>query len=566
MSRWGQEIMAEFRETSGNVAASPATADRPVAFDDFRFDARTGELWHGQREVKLTPRAAAVLALLSEHAQHLVTKQRLFAAVWNRRAVTDDALTSSIQELRRALGDDGRRPRYIETRHGRGYRLMVPVTVLGGLHGEPVEPRLHGEPVEPRRPSGAAPAAAVGPAPTLPDMPSLAVLPFDLLSPDPEQGYFADGLVEDMTTALSRIRSFFVVARNSSFTFKGKAVPVQEVGRTLGVRYVVEGSVRRAGERLRLTAQLVEAENGRHVWADRFDADLADVFDLQDRIVEQIVGAISPSVRAAEIERARLKRPGSLQAYDYLLQAYPWYWSMDQLGLRTAIELLRKAVELDPNYAMPMALASWCHASLCMRFFEADAETHRREGLGLASRALLLSPDDPNVLACAGNAFMHLGTDADLDHAGHLLRKAVTLDPNSTVAWRRLGLLHVNRSEPDEAVAACERALRLSPLDPVRWSARQILALAHFVAGRLGQAVQQARLGLAEWPRDPSLRRMLAASLAHLGEASEAQHVVRGLLADHPDLTLRRLHAGLRLRPAARETYLEGLRLAGVPE
>ena len=283
--------MGEFRESSGRSMAA-AASDPAISFGAFRLMRRTGELWRGGTEVRLTPRAAAVLALLLERAQQVVTKQELLDRVWEGSSVGDEALTSCIRELRRALDDDAREPRYIETRHRRGYRLIVPVTT-------------------------ATPAALA-----LPDKPSVAVMPFQNMSGDPEQEYFVDGLVEDIITALSRISAFFVMARNSSFSYKGRAVDVRQVGQDLGVRYVLEGSVRKAGGRLRITGQLVDATTGNHIWADRYEGALEDVFDLQDRITSSVVAVIEPKVQQAEIKRAQAKSTANLTAYDLYLRAF----------------------------------------------------------------------------------------------------------------------------------------------------------------------------------------------------------------------------------------------------
>lgn len=268
--------MVDFRESSGRSTA-PAVPEQPISFGAFRLMPRTGELWRGGTEVRLTPRAAAVLALLLERAQQVVTKQELLDRVWEGSSVGDEALTSCIQELRRALDDDARDPRYIETRHRRGYRLIVPVATT---------------------------------ALALPDKPSVAVMPFQNMSGDVEQEYFVDGLVEDIITALSRISAFFVVARNSSFTYKGRAVDVRQIGRELGVRYVLEGSVRKSGGRLRTTGQLIDTTTGNHIWADRYEGALEDVFDLQDRITSSVVAVIEPKVRLAEIARASVWEVG----------------------------------------------------------------------------------------------------------------------------------------------------------------------------------------------------------------------------------------------------------------
>ena len=283
--------MGDFGESSGRSMAA-AALNPAISFGAFRLMRRTGELWRGGTEVRLTPRAAAVLALLLDRALQVVTKQELLDRVWEGSAVGDEALTSCIKELRRALDDDAREPRYIETRHRRGYRLIVPV------------------------------ATATLAALALPNKPSVAVMPFQNMSGDPEQEYFVDGLVEDIITALSRISAFLVVARNSSFSYKGRAVDVRQVGQDLGVRYVLEGSVRKAGDRLRITGQLVDATTGNHIWAERYEGALEDVFDLQDRITSSVVAVIEPKVQQAEIKRAQAKSTANLTAYDVYLRAF----------------------------------------------------------------------------------------------------------------------------------------------------------------------------------------------------------------------------------------------------
>lgn len=524
--------MAEFRETSGK--ATTTLGERLVAFGDVRFDARSGEIRHDQRAVQLTPRAASVLALLIERAQVLVTKQEMIDRVWGGRIVGDEALTSCIQELRRALDDDARQPRYIETRHRRGYRLVPAVKELAA--SQPVA------------------SASV-------DKPSIAILPFGNLSPDPQHSYLADGLVEDMTTALSRFGLFFVVSRNSAFTYKGKTASVQEVGRALGVRYVVEGSVRRAGQKLRLTVQLVEAATGHHIWAERYDGEFTDVFELQDRIVEHIVGSISPSVRKAEIDRARLKRPENLQAYDYMLRAHPGLWLMEEDSHAEAMALLEKALELDPTYAFAMARLAWCHSQRFGGLMRGDPEFHRRRAIELATDALRLDSEDPNVLIAAGTAFML--TRADLDRSLLLFRKALARDPNSWEGWQRLGIVHYHRSEPDEAIEASERALRVGPRDPMSVYTRFNIGNAHLVAGRLEQAIAIYRAVLVERPGEPTFRRRLCAALALVGKLDEAHALARELIHQYPDVTLERVATVLPFRPDLRDRYLDALRSVG---
>ena len=513
------------------------TTSRQVGFAEFRLNPDTGELWRNDEEIRLPPRVAALLSALAERSMQVVSKQELIDRVWHGKAVGDDAITSCVQELRRALGDDPRRPRLLETRHRRGYRLLVPA-----MQG---------------------PASEKPAPPPVADKPSLAVLPFDNLSRDRDQEYFADGLVEDMTTALTRIGAFFVIARVSSFVFKGRKVPVQEVGRQLGVRYIVEGSVRRAGQRLRLTAQLIEAETGRHLWADHYDGELADVFDLQDRVVASIVGAISPTVRAAEIARARLKRPDSLQAYDHVLRAQPGFQSIRDPGHAEALALFHKAFELEPSYALAMALAAWAHAQRFNRYMPGDPAEHRRQAFELANRALDLAPNDPGVIVPACQALLVAGTD-ETERCFFLFGKALALDPNSALAWRLIGQSHVARSEPALARQAFERAMRLSPLDPLMAWGWAGIANVEIMEGRLDEALLLFRQCLAEKPRESLFRRRVCALLALTGELEQARRLAREIQADEPHVRLDDLAARSPLLPALLlERILHGLRLAG---
>jgi adenylate cyclase len=389
--------------------------DRQFAFGSFRFDGRTGQLWRDDGEVKLAPRAAAVLHLLAERAPELVTKQELLDEAWGGVAVSDDALTSCIQELRQALNDDARHPRYVETRHRRGYRLMVPARPAG----DPPGATLH------------APTA-----PRLPDKPSIVVLPFDNLSGDPSQDYLADGLVEAITAALSRIRSFFVIARNSAFTYKGRAADVRAIRNDLGVAYLLEGSVQTSGRRIRIIVQLVETEGGAHVWTASHDGTLDEIFDLQDRIAEQVAGALQPSIRIAEIERSRRKRPQDLSAYDYAMRAMPYVWALGKEESARAIELLDKALAIDPEYPLALSLAGWSHAQRAVYTWTEDIAASQALAGKLADRAADLSGDDPLVLAVLGA--VHTFT-RNHGTARILLERALALDPNAAWAWSRLG-------------------------------------------------------------------------------------------------------------------------------
>jgi adenylate cyclase len=296
----------------------------------------------------------------------------------------------------------------------------------------------------------------------LPDKPSIAVLPFQNMSGDPEQEYFADGMVEDIITALSRVKSFFIIARNSSFTYKGKAVGIKQVGRELGVRYVLEGSVRKAGGKVRITGQLIEAATGRHMWADRVDGNLEDVFDLQDRVTESIVGAIEPNLRQAEIGRAKAKSTANLDAYDCYLRALHSFYQITREGAEAAGEYLKQAIEKDPQYALAKAFLAFCCA---MRQLAGLGQPNdRTRALELAEDAVKLGPDDPATLRCAGHALAFFGHH---DRGLALLEKAAGLNLNGSQVLNSLGWVkNYGCVEPDQAIAHFERAIRLSPRDP----------------------------------------------------------------------------------------------------
>lgn len=526
--------MVEFRKSSEKEPKPPVDGSPASAFGDVRFNRQSGELQRDDQTFRLTPKAAAVLAVLLEHAPSLVSKADLLRQVWGQRSVGDEVLTSCIRELRRALGDDARTPRYIETRHRRGYRLL---SVESSSRKDPRMP------------------ASV--------RPTLAVLPFDNISPDKEQDYFADGITEDITTSLSRIRSFFVVSRNSSFAFKGRQVEAREVGLQLGARYLVEGSIQRAGKKLRISAKLIDTETSHHLWASQFDGLVGDVFELQDRLVTSVVSAIRPTIQDAEIARARLKRPDSLQAYDYLLRAFPGWRTLQDPAHEEATNLFHKAFELEPDYALAIAMAAWARGQRFGRVMKGDPEKNRRMAIELANTALALAPNDPGVIAASVNALIHGAHADDLDRCEGLLERALKLDPNSSMGWQRLGFLHVARSRPTAAIAAFERAIALGPLDPAQAYSRWGIGDAHFIAGRLSKALMFHRRCVAEKPLDPAGKRRVCALLALTGKIEEARQLAQRLLTDHPQFTLARIAQAKPFESPHVERYLEGLRLAG---
>jgi adenylate cyclase len=383
------------------------------------------------------------------------------------------------------------------------------------------------------------------------------------MSGDPEQDYFADGMVEDITAALCRVRDFFVIARNSAFSYKGRAVPAQQISREVGVRYLIEGSVRKAGNRVRITAQLIDGPSGNHLWADRYEGALTDIFDLQDRITESVVGAIQPSVRSAEIERSRRKRPENLDAYDLVLRAYPSVWSLERAANEAALKLLDQAIAIEPDYQLALSLAAWCHAQQSVYNWTMDLDAARSETLRLARAAAALGGEDPTVMTVLGAAHTIV---RNYEIAGRMLEKALTLDPNSAWAWNRSGWLESYLDRADTAIEHFERALRLSPFDPMNFNAFIGIGGAHFVAGRYPETVLWFEKGLLEHPGATWVYRSLVPTYALLGREAEARAGLARLLQEYPDLTVTKVMSALVYSQKALDRMAEGLRIAGMPE
>jgi adenylate cyclase len=415
-------------------------------------------------------------------------------------------------------------------------------------------------------PAGGAPdagSAKTGLAPPLPDKPSIAVLPFSNMSGDPEQEHFADGVVESITAALSRIRAFFVIARNSAFAYKGRPMNVREIGRELGVAYVLEGSVQRAGNRVRITVQLVETAGAAHLWAEKYDGALDDIFDLQDRITEQVAGALQPSIRMAEIERARRKRPEALGAYDYTMRAIRHVWMLEKESAAQALELLDRALEIDPDYPLALALAGWCWAQRSVYNWVEDTATARANALARAERAASLSSDDPLILTVLGAVHTFA---RNYGAARVLLERANVLDPNSAWALSRLGWLEVYCDHPEAAREHFERAMRLSPLDPMNFNNLVGLGSAHQVAGDDDAAADLFLRALEERPNAHWVHRNLSAALHGAGRAAEALASRDALLAAYPEMTVAKFKDAMVFSSRVLDRIGDQLRQLGVPE
>src|SRR6478672_9124888 len=472
--------------------------------------------------------------------------------VWDGRIVSESTLTSHVNAVRKVIGDTGKQQRLIRTVARKGLRFVGPVR----------------EELQSGRSAVATPDVSTeetGGIPALPDAPSIAVLPFRNLSGDAEQDYFADGVVEDIITALSRIRWLFVIARNSSFTYKGRAVDVKQVGRELGVRYVLEGSVRKAAHKVRITGQLIDATTGAHLWAERFESALDDIFELQDQVTEAVVGAIAPQLERAEIERAKRKPTESLDAYDYYLRGMAHL----HLGSRESIDLalgqFNHALMRDPNFASAYAMAAWCYFWRKVNGWMTDRRGETAEGARLARRAVDLGRDDAVALTRGGHALAHLTDDVAGGIA--LLDRALVLNPNLASAWFLAGFLRTWNGEPDAAIEHFAHAMRLSPLDPELYRMQAGQAAAHLFAGRFDAASSWAEKAFRELPSFLMVVSAIAASHALAGRSDEAQRAMKHLRELDPTLRVSNLADWLPIRrPEDFATFADGLRKAGLPD
>ncbi|HTV31016.1 MAG TPA: winged helix-turn-helix domain-containing tetratricopeptide repeat protein [Xanthobacteraceae bacterium] len=497
-------------------------------------------LFSGGRPIVLGQRAVALLRPLLERAGEPVSKDALFEAAWPGLAIEDSNLTVQIAALRRAFDEAGGNANWIETMPRRGYRYVGPPVATGG--------------------------AAPAPPPTsplvLPDKPSVAVLPFTNLSGDAEQEYFADGMVEDIIAGLSRIKWLFVIARHSSFAYKGSGVDVKRVGRELGVRYLVEGSIRKDGHRVRISAQMIEAENGSILWTERFERPLDDVFALQDEIALNVVSAIEPSLRRAEVERVKRKRPDSLDAYDLVLQAQSDVDSGMPAQVTKALVLLERALALDPTYALADANAAMCHHCLFLR--SGLHEEDRLASVRHAQAAIAHGRDDPRALTLAG---FSIGMDGhDRAAAFIALEAALTISPSSALTYILGSVILAWGGEAERAIDWSERGMRLSPLDPWAFAAFDAQALGHFRLGRYDRAAHAAYKSVHANPAHSITYVQLAAALAKLGRLEEAKAAAAKVLELHPAFRFGRQFAGVDCAPALAASMSEALRAAGLPE
>jgi TolB-like protein len=519
-----------------------------IEFGEHVLDPDRRELTRGSEAIALAPRVFDLLLHLVRNRERVVTKDDMIDVVWGGRIVSESTLTSHINAVRKAIGDSGGQQRLIRTIARKGYRFVGEVR-------EPDAPK-RADPTRRREPLEQALA--------LPDRPSIAVLPFLNLSGDPTQDYFVDGVVEDIIAALSRISWLFVIARNSSFTYKCRAVDEKQVGRELGVRYVLEGSLRKAASRVRITGQLIDATTGMNLWSERFEGTIDDIFELQDQMTADVVGAIAPQLERAEIERAKHKPTESLDAYDYYLRGMANLHFGTREAVDEALRLFYKAIERDPEYAAAYAMAAWCHLWRKVNGWMYDRAREMAEGTRLARHAVELGKDDAVALARAGSALSHLA--GDLDGGAALLDRAKMLNPNLAAAWFLGGFVRVWRGDPDGAIADFTQAMRLSPLDPEMYRVHAGMAAAHLFAQRFDEASSWAEKSFRDLPTFLIVVAFIAASHALAGRTGEARRAMQHLRQLDPTLHISSLTDYLPIRrPQDLATFSAGLRKAGLP-
>ncbi|WGD54527.1 tetratricopeptide repeat protein [Bradyrhizobium sp. CB1650] len=510
-------------------------------FEDCVFNTARRELHRGADVVSIAPQTFDFLHYLIRNRGRVVSKDELIDAIWKRRAVSDAALTTRLNAARSAIGDSGEEQRLIKTLPRKGFRFV-------------------GQVREAREVAGSVPGQAEAEsAPAVPDRPSIAVLPFENLSGDPEQEYFADGMVDEITTALSRFRSLFVVGRNSSFTYKGKAVDSKQVGHELGVRYVLEGSVRKADGKVRIIGQ-IDAATGVHLWADRFEGDLGDIFTLQDRMTECVVAAIEPKVFQTEIDLAA-RRPNSFSAYDLCLRAVPHLYSFTRGGSAEALRLASRALEIDPRYGFAARVAGSCHIQNVTRRWAIDPKSEFIEGLRLLQLALSIDGNDHIALSMLGYAAAWSG---DFDTAREMVDRAICSNPNAAFAWSTRGWTYQVTGNPEEAIRSFERAVLLSPFDPMLFATFTEMAVALIGLGRFDEAVVAAKKALSQTQIFVRPYCCLTAALAHLGREAEARDAAARLLELKPDFRISEWAA--RSGPRTHQMFIDGLRKAGIPK
>lgn len=514
---------------------------RSLQFQSFTLDIERLRMEGPSGLIDLRPKSFDVLRHLAEHPGRIVSKEELIGAVWPDVTVTDDSLTRCISEVRRAIGDEAQR--IIKTIPRRGYLFDSPVSTSLAANLPPQD--------------AAAPRKTFL---SLPDRPSIAVLPFANLGGDIEQEYFADGMVDDIIAGLSRIKWLFVIACNSSFAYKGRAIHAKQVGRELGVRYLLEGGVRRSRDRVRVTAQLIEAETGAHLWAERFDRLLDDIFAVQDEIAMRVIGAIEPNLRKVEIERVKRKRPDSFDAYDLVMQALPLVYRNMPADAAAAIPVLQRALALQPDYAIAHASLAWCHHFL----FRANLDDRDRVAAVRHARAAAAGgSDDATALAISGLVIYF--NERDVTTALSLFDRALALSSSNAVAHSCSAVILAWMGRTGLATERAERAIRLSPFDSLNYLCHDALAISYIQMEQYEAAREAALRAIECNPRFTIPLLLLTAALVGLGRIEEAHVAARQVLAFQPNFTIRGYSATIGASPAF-TSLAEAWRAGGLPE
>ena len=544
------------------VARAAENSNLRYLFEDYCLDTNRRELRRDGSLVQIEPQVFDLLEYLIRNCGRLVTKDDLIESVWQGRIVSESALTTRLSAARTSIGDSGEHQRLIKTVPRKGFRFvgevredravaLASVTHLGLTTHRPltVDALVHGDHLP------------------LPDRPSIVVLPFVNLSGDPAQEYFVDGMVEDITIALGRLPWLFVIGSASAFTYKSRGVDLRQIGSELGVRYALKGSVRKEGNRVRITCQLSETCHGGHVWADRFDDELDSIFAMQDRVADHVATAIAPALRAEEIERARRKPTENLTAYDLFLRAL----SLHRIGYaqnEEALRLLDRAIALDPSYGAAYGLAAWCYDLQKIFGWVPPSDPRLNVGIRLARMAVDMGSNDSEALWMTAHSLTMLAGETELALA--LTKKAISLNQNSPNAWWVSGTAHYFSDYPHVALEHGACARRLSPVDPMAYNHWLSTAMAYFFAGEYQQASDAADKSLAEHANFPPALRLKVVTSGLLGRVEEGRECVTRLLAVNPDATVTKLKAFyeplLRINPHRLEPYLKGLRLCGLPE
>jgi TolB-like protein len=562
MSRWfskgvpGRLICSsDWLDSALRIAGKAAGIAGPVMqflFSGHVLDTDRRELLRDSSAIAVEPQVFDLLVYLVQNCARVVSKDDLIASVWGGRIVSDSTLTSRINAARKAIGDNGATQKLIRTIARKGIRFVGSVRTLpdGGEPSAPGAPGAADQGAEPSKP-----------ALPLPDRPAIAVLPFVNMSGDPEQDYFSDGISEDIITALSKLRWFFVIARNSSFIYKGKAVHMKQVAEELGVGYVVDGSVRKGGDRVRITAQLNDVATGSHVWAERYDRELADVFAVQDEITEAIVAAIEPQLYAAESFRAKRKPPDSMDAWDLVMRALSHYWRVTRQDNVVAQALLEKATAIDPHYGQALGLLATSHMFSAHMGWSPMA-TARPIAERAALAAIVADSEDPWAHHALGCVYLCMRR---FDDSLAEFALALRLNPNFSLAQGYYGLALSYTGRWEEGDVAARRALRLSPRDPFSAIYYGIAAYSQFVGRNYEEAMSLARAGLRQRVDFVGAHRVLTAAAAMAGQGVAAKAALLELRRAQPNVSRAWIAEQMPIKlDSEREHYLEAFRRAGL--